>query len=248
MSSPYSGAMANYPRYAIYFVPAPGNPLDRFGADLLGYDPYHGSDLPFPGDMPADWRELTQDPRKYGFHATLKAPMALAPGRREDELAAACAAFAARPRAIPLITPVVDTIEGFIAIVPASRDATLEGLAADCVREFDAFRAPLSDEDRARRNPARLTPRQRDHLDRWGYPYVFEEFRFHLTLTGRLDAARCGSVLAMLRQRFGETGIDRLPVDRIALFRQHDAGSRFRVVGHWRLARADATAGANASV
>jgi putative phosphonate metabolism protein len=240
--------MANYPRYAIYYAPSPASPLDRFGAALLGYDAHHGVDLLFPGDVPADWRELTHDPRKYGFHATLKAPMALAPERREDELAAACAAFAARPRAIPVIKPVVDTIEGFIAIVPATRDAALEGLAADCVREFDAFRAPLTDEDRARRNPARLSPRQRDHLDLWGYPYVFEEFRFHMTLTGRLDDARRRPVLAMLRQRFGDTGIDHLSVDRIALFRQHDAGSRFRIVGHWPLARADATAGANASV
>jgi putative phosphonate metabolism protein len=248
VSSPYSGAMANYPRYAIYYAPAPGSSLDRFGAALLGYDAHHGSDLPFPGDMPADWRELTLDPRKYGFHATLKAPMALAPARSEGELAAACAAFAATPRAIPVITPAVDTIEGFIAIVPGTREAALEGLAAACVREFDAFRAPLTDEDRARRNPARLTPRQRDHLDRWGYPYVFEEFRFHMTLTGRLDAARHGPVLSMLRQRFGETGIHHLPVDRLALFRQHDAGSRFRIVGHWPLARADVAAGANASV
>src|SRR5262249_20443675 len=157
----------------------------------------------------------------------------------------ACIAFAARPRTIPVIRPVVDTIEGFIAIVPASRDAALEGLAADCVREFDAFRAPLTDEDRARRNPARLTPQQRDHLDRWGYPYVFEEFRFHMTLTGRLDDGRRGPILAMLRQRFGDIGIERLHVDRIALFRQDDAQSRFRIVGHWPLTRAEATAGAN---
>jgi len=240
--------MANHPRYSIYYAPEPGSPLDRFGAALLGYDAHQSIDVPFPGNMPADWRELTHDPRKYGFHATLKAPMALAPGRDENELAAACAAFAARPRAIPVIKPVVDTIEGFIAIIPAIREAALESLAADCVREFDAFRAPLTDEDRARRNPARLTPRQRDHLDRWGYPYVFEGFRFHMTLTGRLDAARRGPVLAMLQKRFSEAGIDRLPVDRIALFRQHDSASRFCIVGHWPLARTDAAAAANASV
>jgi putative phosphonate metabolism protein len=240
--------MANYPRYAIYYAPGPASRLDRFGAALLGYDAYHGIDVPFPGDLPPDWRELTHDPRKYGFHATLKAPMALAPGRVEDELAVACAAFAAKPRTIPIIKPVVDTIEDFIAIVPATREAALEGFAADCVREFDAFRAPLTDEDRARRSPAKLTPRQRGHLDRWGYPYVFEEFRFHMTLTGRLDTARRGPVLAMLQQRFGETGIGALSIDWLALFKQRDAGSRFRIVGHWPLERTDATAGANASV
>jgi putative phosphonate metabolism protein len=233
---PYSGAMANFPRYAIYYAPAPGSVLDRFGATLLGYDAHQGAGLPFPDGIDvADWRELTQDPRKYGFHATLKAPMTLAPGRREDELAVACSAFAAKPRAIPVIKPVVGSIEGFIAIIPASPSAVLEGLAADCVRDFDAFRAPLTEEDRARRNPSELTPKQREHLDRWGYPYVFEEFRFHMTLTGRLDAIRRGPILEMLRQRFGDTGMRELTIDRLALFRQDDASARFRIVGQWPL-------------
>src|SRR5262249_2220033 len=78
---------------------------------------------------------------------------------------------------------------------------------------------PLTDADRARRNPARLTPRQRDYLERWGYPYVMEEFRFHMTLTGRLEANRA-SPLDMLREGFRDIGIGRLSVDRIALFRQ----------------------------
>ena len=159
-------------------------------------------DLPFPDGVAQsvpDWRELTRDPRKYGFHATLKAPMALAIGKTEAGLLAACETFAGTPRAIPVIRPVVDAISGFIAVVPAEPSAELERLAADCVREFDSFRAPLTPEDRARRNPSALTPRQCDYLDRWGYPYVMEEFRFHMTLTGRLDAERREPVLTMLR-------------------------------------------------
>ena len=182
--------MGIYPRYAIYYAPAPGSVLDRFGASLLGYDAYGGDDLPFPDEVALarpDWRELTQDPRKYGFHATLKAPMALAPGGNEAELAAACASFAATARTIPVIEPVIDSISGFIAVVPARPPAELLQLAADVTREFDPFRAPLTPEDRARRNPAKLTPRQCEYLDLWGYPYVMEEFRFHMTLTGRLD-------------------------------------------------------------
>jgi putative phosphonate metabolism protein len=228
--------MANYPRYAIYYAPAPGNVLDRFGAALLGYDAHRGIDLAFPDGIGiADWHELTRDPRKYGFHATLKAPMALASDKSEDELIAACAGFAEQPRAIPLIKPVVDSLEGFIAIVPADRSTELEALAADCVRDFDPFRAPLTEEDRARRNPARLSPRQRDYLGRWGYPYVFEEFRFHMTLTGRLDDERRGPIVEMLRHRFGKTGVNELVIDRLALFRQNDAGARFQIIGQWPL-------------
>ena len=230
--------MANNTRYAIYYAPAPGSVLDRFGASLLGYDAHDGSDLPFPDWIGiADWHELTRDPRKYGFHATLKAPMALAPEKSEGELIAACAAFAKQPRAIPRFKPVVDSLEGFIAIVPAGRSSELEALAADCVRDFDPFRPPLTEQDRTRRNPARLSARQRDYLDRWGYPYVFEEFRFHMTLTGRLDEERRGPIVEMLRQRFGKTGMNELVVDRIALFRQTDAGERFRIIGQWQLTK-----------
>jgi putative phosphonate metabolism protein len=232
---PYSAAMANSPRYSIYYAPAPGSALDRFGAAMLGYDAYESRDLPFPDGVPPDWRNLTADPRKYGFHATLKAPMALADGKTEAEITAACEAFASAPRTIPIIKPIVDSISGFIAVIPATPSADLQQLAADATREFDSFRAPLTPEDRARRNPANLSPRQCDYLDRWGYPYVMEEFRFHMTLTGRLDAGRREAVVPMLRERFAEIDLTRLAVDRIALFRQESATSRFKIIGHWPL-------------
>ena len=227
--------MGIYPRYAIYYAPAPGSVLDRFGADLLGYDAYRGDDLPFQADVTLarpDWQNLTQDPRKYGFHATLKAPMALAPGTTEAELAAACESFAGTARSIPVIEPVVDSISGFIAVVPAKPSAEFLQFAADVTSEFDSFRAPLTPQDRARRNPEKLTPRQREYLDRWGYPYVMEEFRFHMTLTGRLDPARREPVMAMLRDRFSAIGLQTLAIDRIALFRQDDTDSRFRIIRH----------------
>jgi hypothetical protein len=130
---------------------------------------------------------------------------------------------------------VVGSISGFIAVVPAEPSAGVERLAADCTSEFDEFRAPLTPADRERRNPSALTPRQCEYLDRWGYPYVMEDFRFHMTLTGRLDAARREPVLGMLRERFSTIGLTTLAVDRIALFRQDDAPSRFRIVSHWKL-------------
>jgi putative phosphonate metabolism protein len=228
--------MTNHPRYAIYFAAAPASDLDRFGAKLLGYDAYEGADLPFPDTIERpDWRELTEDPRKYGFHATLKAPMSLAPEKTEAELVAACESFAGTPRPIPVIKLVVDSISGFIAIVPAEPSPELQRLAADCVTIFDSFRAPLTPGDRERRNPSKLTPRQREHLDAWGYPYVMEDFRFHMTLTGRLERPRREEVLAMLRHRFLAIKLEMLLVDRIALFRQDNGNARFRIIGHWPL-------------
>ncbi|MDA9466907.1 DUF1045 domain-containing protein [Bradyrhizobium sp. CCBAU 53415] len=232
--------MTGFPRYAIYFAAGADSALSRFGAELLGYDAYTGDEVPFPREalqIAPNWRDITADPRKYGFHATLKAPMALASGRTEAGLVAACATFAGQPRTIPVIRPVVDTIGGFIAVIPAEPVDALQQFAADCVREFDSFRASLTAQDRARRKPEKLDERQRDYLDRWGYPYVMEEFRFHMTLTGRLDAERRGPILEMLRGRFAARGLDTLVIDRLALFRQDETRARFRIVGEWTLAR-----------
>ncbi|HXH46959.1 MAG TPA: DUF1045 domain-containing protein [Bradyrhizobium sp.] len=230
--------MTGFPRYAIYFAAPADSALSRFGAALLGYDAYTGDEVSFPEQalhVAPDWRDITKDPRNYGFHATLKAPMALAPGRTEGELAAACAAFAGTARPIPAIRPVVDSISGFIAVIPAEPVDALQELAADCVRAFDSFRAELTPEDRARRKPEQLSERQRDYLDRWGYPYVIEEFRFHMTLTGRLDTERRGPILKMLRERFAPLRIETLQIDRIVLFKQDDAKARFRIIGEWTL-------------
>jgi len=230
--------MAPFPRYAIYYAPAQGSFLDQFGAEMLGYDAWIGAALPFASgvveQMP-DWRELTQDPRKYGFHATLKAPLSLANGETESELLAACADFADQKRPIPVIAPVVSSLSGFIAVIPEAPSNELELLAAECVRTFDCFRAPLTSEERARRRPHKLTPRQVEYLDRWGYPYVMEEFRFHMTLTGRLSEVRHEEVLTMLRSRFARLGLKQLEIDRIALFKQTDHSARFTIIGDWPL-------------
>ncbi|MEK9279290.1 MULTISPECIES: DUF1045 domain-containing protein [unclassified Bradyrhizobium] len=232
--------MTGFPRYAIYHAASAHSALSRFGAELLGYDAHTGNELPFPEEarrVAPDWRDVTADPRKYGFHGTLKAPMALAPEKTEAELAAACATFAAKARPIPVIRPVVDSISGFIAVIPAEPVAALQQLAADCTRDFDSFRAALTTEDRARRKPEKLSERQRDYLDRWGYPYVMEEFRFHMTLTGRLDAERRGTIIEMLRSRFAALKLDTLTIDRLALFKQENANARFRIIGEWVLTR-----------
>ena len=194
--------------------------------------------LPFPDGMVEaipDWREVTSDPRKYGFHATLKAPMTLTDGKTEAELLAACEAFARAPRDIPTVQPVVNAIGDFIAVVPSQRSVELEQLAADTVTAFDDFRAPLTPQDRARRKPDRLTPRQRDYLDRWGYPYVMEEFRFHMTLTGRLPDEQRENILAILRERFAALALATLAIDGIAVFRQSDSNSPFQVMQRFAL-------------
>jgi len=231
----YAAEMSEYPRYAIYFAPDADRALTRFGAETLGYDAYSGHDIDHTDNLIAefaDWAEITRDPRKYGFHGTLKAPFTLAPDKSEAELLDAMDDFAAEPREIPFIAPVVRTISGFTAIVPREDDDDLQLLAEACVRDFEPFRAPMSVDDRARRKPEALTPRQVEHLDDWGYPYVFEDFRFHMTLTGRLPEERGAEVLATLQHHFSELDLEELPIDSIALFKQDSATARFRIIKH----------------
>lgn len=227
--------MTEFPRYAIYYAPDTDSALCRFGAEILGYDPFTGNDVLVPGDLimhAPDWPALIKDPRKYGFHATLKAPFSLTPDTTEDDLIAAFDDFARTPRAIPDIVPVVRIISGFTAVVPDAPSAELSALAQACVEGFEVFRAPMTPEDRARRKPENLTLRQVEQLDRFGYPYVGDDFRFHMTLTGRLPTERGASVLAMLRQRFAILDLTALQIDRIGLFRQTSATSRFQVLRH----------------
>ncbi|MCL2714211.1 MAG: DUF1045 domain-containing protein [Alphaproteobacteria bacterium] len=224
------------PRYAIYFAPARESKLASFGSRLLGYDAWSGQDRAFPQFAIAaapDWPELTADPRKYGFHATLKAPFTLAADKSEAELAAACDVFADTRRSIPVIRPVISAIAGFIALTPEQPGCELQQLAFDCVTAFDGFREALSAEDRARRRPDELTPRQLQYLERWGYPYVAEEFRFHMTLTGRLPEERRQATLNLLRDRFAAISVGTVAIDRIALCRQLDANDRFRILADW---------------
>jgi putative phosphonate metabolism protein len=224
--------MSEFPRYAIYYAPDADSDLARFGAALLGYDAFTGDDMLVPADLIAqmpDWPALIKDPRKYGFHATLKAPFPLKPGKTEAELIAACDAFAAMPRVIPVIAPVVRTISGFTAVVPSQPSADLSALAQNCVEAFDDFRAPMTPDDRARRKPENLTPRQVEQLDQFGYPYVRDDFRFHMTLTGRLPPERNAPVREMLQQRFAALDLTSLHIDRIALFKQDSATARFHV-------------------
>jgi hypothetical protein len=226
-------AAAASPRYAVYFVPAPASALYRFGAALLGYDCYSGNDVAFPDALPTEraaWHDLTAEPRRYGFHATLKAPFRLAPQFREAELVEQFQKFTNAIEVAPSFAPAIDVLQGFIAIVPAAADPVLGQLAASCVTGFDRFRAPLSAQDRARRL-AGLSARQLANLDRWGYPFVFDDFRLHMTLTGRLAAERQAAVLSYLRKEFtAGCGAAPLLVDRLALLRQDRPETRFLVI------------------
>lgn len=187
------------PRYAVYHL-ASARGLAAFSAAWLGWDAETGRE-PAPPDLsplPLPRDQIIAEPQRYGFHATVKAPFRLAPGTDVDTLDAALASLAATLAPVTLSGLSLTRIGHFLALTPDAPSPPLQDLAARCVTALDGFRAPLTPEDIARRRPERLTANQRALLDRWGYPYVMEEFRFHMTLTGPLDPEHAADVAAIL--------------------------------------------------
>lgn len=181
--------MIEYSRYAIYFMPRQGDPLHEFGRNWFGYDPMTGESLtpkPLPGWSLEEHEALIETPKKYGLHATLKAPFRLADGVTEADLLREVAALAERIGPVDLGPLELKKIGSFLALCPTADQGPINALAAACVTELDHLRAPLTEAEIARRNPDKLSNRQRELLDEWGYPYVLEEFRFHVTVSGSL--------------------------------------------------------------
>jgi hypothetical protein len=189
-------------------------------------------------DLPRPLPEMTRAPWRYGLHGTLKAPFRLAPGMDAAALDAAAAALAARtPRlTAPGLAPTARM--GFAALTPTGPAPALDALAVACVEALDRFRAPPSETELARRRSAGLSARQEEHLLRWGYPFVFDEFRFHVTLSGRLRDGEAESMLAVLTPMLAPMLGQTLPVSDICLFGDPGANAGFRLLRRYPLAPA----------
>lgn len=218
-------------RYALYFAPPPDEALWRFGSRILGYDASSGEEIAPPEDAPwgADWASLTQEPRRYGFHATLKAPFELRDAVAEEDLLQAVRDYARLERPLQALPLSVAALGNFVALAPLEPDVQINALAARTVMAFEPFRAPLSDAARQRRLATHLTSRQIWHLDHYGYPYVFEDFRFHMTLTGPVPPARLAELRAHLAAQYAPI-TTALQISDICVFKQADARSRFRLI------------------
>lgn len=219
-------------RYAIYFMPHANSALWHFGSSVLGYDAATGQSLPLPGHpalaaLPlADW---TGEPRRYGFHATLKAPFTLAEGYGENELLDHARSFAAARNAFEEQALALVSFSGFVALALAQASQDVTALANDCVISFDRFRAPLTPEDRARRLAHPLPARQMAQLERWGYPLVFEDFTFHMTLSNQLERQHNAQLHAALALAYAPLAAP-VRFDAIAVFVQPTFEARFTLL------------------
>ena len=229
-------------RYAIYFAPDRHSPWRQFGARWLGRDEHDSTPLAQPllaGISQEELARVTQEPRRYGFHATLKAPFHLAAGHDEASLIRRMGRLVGtlKPLALgPLRSATLDASLGaslgaFVALIPESNPPALQALAAACVTDLDDLRAPMQEDERLRRSSKNLDERALELLRTYGYPHVMERFRFHLTLTGPVDDAVAQHVRNALAPALARLNAQApLWLDRLCLFVEKTPGAAFHRV------------------
>jgi ribose 1,5-bisphosphokinase len=229
-------------RYALYFAPAAENPWWRLGSQWLGRCAASGKSLRQPdidGLTAECFAALTADPRRYGFHATLKAPFRLADGLRVEEIMDELDDITSRQCSFALPPLKVTRLDDFLALTPARPSQHIDRMAQRCVTHFDRFRAPLTVCERAKRSLAPLTLRERMFLEQWGYPYVLDRFRFHFSLSGSLaevsEEVRARLARAAV-QTFTAPLLAPLIFDAICIFEEPLPGAAFRLIHRSRFA------------
>lgn len=224
LASKGSVSLDRFRRFAVYFMPT--GALADFGAAWLGWDIAIGQAVAQPGfaGLPRSLADLTAAASPYGFHATIKPPFRLCEGLGLVDLAAALAALAGRLAPMRLAGLALTDLDGFLALTPVGDVAALNSMAAKVVRDLDRFRTPPPASELARRRAAGLTAAQEATLLRWGYPYVMNEFGFHLTLTGRLTAPERLATRAVLAPLLAAIPLAPFPLSALALVGQTETG------------------------
>ncbi|MBU3908802.1 MAG: DUF1045 domain-containing protein [Gammaproteobacteria bacterium] len=217
----------------MYFSPAASHPLWALGNRWLGRDPDTGDVLiqpGVPGFTPVEVATFTAAPRRYGLHATLKAPFRLAEVCKESDLAGRLTEFSSARQSFDLPLLEVTVLDGFIALQMRQPSAELHALADACVTEFDDFRAPPDAAELARRRPETLGAKARMHIANWGYPHVFEDFRFHITLFQVTTPDLRARLLPWLVDHFSSALLQPCRVDGLALYVEPFPQAPFRLV------------------
>lgn len=218
-------------RYALYYSPAPSSLFWELGCKWLGRDPLTQKKIVqdhFSGVNPDRLYELTKTAGRYGLHATLKAPFRMAPLSSESNLRSDLNVFSRRYSSFLAPPLELRQIDDFFCLCPQVPSVQLNSLADDCVRTFDEYRAPLTRIELARRRAEILTTEEKKHLSTWGYPYVMDQFRFHITLTGRIsDAYEKIVIRAMLSQIFEPVIGKPFLIEAVSLFIEPALGQPF---------------------
>jgi putative phosphonate metabolism protein len=213
-------------RHAIYYVPDPSSALHELGSSWLGRDVISNATLPQTDDRLTGF---TMDACRYGFHGTLKPPFHMKENVSVDMFESALRNLANQHESFSIGPIELRMIDGFLALVPVDENVELSHLAADCVQQLDNFRTPPVEAEMRKRRAAGLTVTQDALLQRWGYPYVLEEFRFHLTLTSRLSAEDAEWIYPSAQIHFKSVLGRPLHIDALTHLVERDDGEDFVV-------------------
>jgi Protein of unknown function (DUF1045) len=214
-------------RVALYYAPAETDSLWERAVSWLGRDPASDAAVAQP-ELPG-LPEITAEAAAYGFHATLRPPMGLRDGATWADLVAATRALAAGvPKfALPALT--VTDLFGFLALTEAEPSTALQAYADACIAGVEHLRAPPGEAELARRRRAGLARAEDANLVRWGYPYVFATWFFHMTLTRKLTEREQATLRPAVEDWFGPVLEQERQVTDICLFVQLAPGQPFTI-------------------
>ncbi|MBL7004053.1 MAG: DUF1045 domain-containing protein [Gammaproteobacteria bacterium] len=225
-------------RFALYFTCAAEDSLYQKATEWLGHCIYNqNNDLSPSFSLESNQYRMVQKAAHYGFHATLKPPFRLRSGTTQAELEEHLQDFTLTIPPFKCSALKINAIHNFIALTPSQTCNELNHLAAQCVLEFEYFRAPLNEAERQKRLSSSLTSRQLQLLNQYGYPYVLDEFRFHMTLSDRLPSNMINDAMLQLMVEFSPFLSSNLEVDHIYLCQQTKPSEPFYIVRSYPLAK-----------
>ncbi|ANL73221.1 hypothetical protein AMC83_CH03271 [Rhizobium phaseoli] len=219
-------------RYAICFTPPASDPLSLVAANWLGRNVYSGDMLEPPAVRGLSIHEIafhTAVPRRYGFHGVMKAPFYLSGDMSESQLLRDLMRFAGTFAPFQISRLEIARLGSFYSLMPSAPCEQIQYLASAIVQEFDRYRAPLSEADIERSDPDGLSAAQFANLHRWGNPYVMDEFRFHMPVTGSINAVDMPRIESALRKIFEPVLKEPVMVSNVALMIEEGTGGPFRV-------------------
>ena len=208
-------------RFALYYAPQSGTHLAEAASKWLGRDNVSldcNQLKPLKLDSQR-FQELIRVPYHYGFHGTLKPPFSIRESVSQKQILDELKTFCSRRKPFIIDALEIAWIGKFLCLRPVRPVAQLDMLAGDTVQEFDRFRIQMGQGELDKRRSKDLTPAQENLLLQWGYPYVFEEFRFHLTLSSNVEIPEERSKLEdEARLHFHSKLLSDIPVEGVSLF------------------------------
>lgn len=230
-------------RFAVYFSPPPGAAWWEAGSRWLGRDAAALKPTPleqprFDGLAPELMQQLTRDPARYGWHATLKAPFQLGEGVVLGDLRRALRDLAASFSAFAMPGLSVKQLGDFLALCPQGDLTAINAVASACVTQLHRLAAPLTSAELERRRKNSLSALEDELLQRWGYPYVLERYCFHMSLTGKLQGVDDITTKRLLHaaQSWFEV-LEPCRFEGLSLFCEPVKGSDFVLVERWEFAQ-----------